>query len=168
MNLPRFVAIEQVFPNRAIPNIPQHVRNELSNAGIASRIPKGGRVSIESGFFKMMAIGVGKFAGARQYHTFGYRLGLERVIRSIGSKVLSSGKLLGGLAIQEGAHHETAGLVAINASQGAEAMLAQEEALLREVKSWRATLPAPEFDVLIVDEIGKNISGAGMDTKVIN
>ncbi len=47
-------------------------------------------------------------------------------------------------------------------------MLAQEEELLREVKSWRAKLPAPEIDILIVDEIGKNISGAGMDTKVIN
>jgi hypothetical protein len=47
-------------------------------------------------------------------------------------------------------------------------MVAQEEKLLREVKSWMAKLPAPEIDVLIVDEIGKNISGAGMDTKVIN
>jgi hypothetical protein len=277
MNLPRFVSIEQFFPNRAIPNIPQHVRNELSQAGFASHIPSGGRVaigvgsrgisnigtivksvvefwkeqgahpfifpamgshgaataegqadvlahygiheatmgvpvissldvvplgqtpegietfmdrnayesdgvflvprvkwhtdfsgSVESGLFKMMAIGVGKFAGARQYHTFGYRMGLERVIRSIGSKILSSGKLLGGLAIQEGAHHETAGLVAISSSQGGEAMLAREEALLREVKSWRAKLPAPEIDILIVDEIGKDISGTGMDTKVVN
>jgi hypothetical protein len=277
MNLPRFVLVEQHFPDRAISNIPRHIRKELSQADFASRIPKGGRVAIgvgsrgisniativksvvefwkekgtqpfifpamgshgaataegqadvlahygiheatigapvissldvvplgktpegietfmdrnayesdgvflvprikwhtdfsgeiESGFFKMMAIGVGKFAGARQYHTFGYRTGLERVIRSVGSKVLSSGKILGGLAIQEGAHHETAGLVAISSSQGEEAVLAQEKSLLRDVKSWRAKLPAPEIDVLIVDEIGKNISGTGMDTKVIN
>ncbi len=47
-------------------------------------------------------------------------------------------------------------------------MVAQEERLLREVKSWMAKLPAPEIDILIVDEIGKNISGAGMDTKIIN
>ncbi|MBV9156622.1 MAG: hypothetical protein JO097_10195, partial [Acidobacteriaceae bacterium] len=123
---------------------------------------------IESGLLKMMAIGLGKFAGAQQYHTFAYRLGLEQMIRSVSSKVFETGKILGGLAIQEGAHHETAGLVGINASQGIEAMIAREEALLREVKSWRAKLPAPEIDVLIVDEIGKNISGAGMDTKVIN
>lgn len=123
---------------------------------------------IESGLFKMMAIGLGKFAGARQYHTFAYRIGLEQMIRSVGAKVFATGKLLGGLAIQEGAHHETAGLVAISASQGLEAMIAREEALLAEVKSWMAKLPAPEIDVLIVDEIGKNISGAGMDTKVIN
>jgi hypothetical protein len=124
--------------------------------------------TLESGLFKMIAIGLGKFAGARQYHTFAYRLGLEQVIRSVGEKVFSCGKLFGGLAVQEGAHHETAGLVAISSSQGLAAMIAREEELLREVKSWRATLPAPEIDILIVDEIGKNISGAGMDTKVIN
>src|SRR5947209_11032913 len=49
MNLPRLVSIEQFFPNRAIPNIPQHVRNELSQAGFASRIPSGGRVAIGVG-----------------------------------------------------------------------------------------------------------------------
>jgi hypothetical protein len=47
-------------------------------------------------------------------------------------------------------------------------MIDQEEKLLAQVKSWMAKLPASEIDVLIVDEIGKNISGAGMDTKVIN
>jgi hypothetical protein len=72
------------------------------------------------------------------------------------------------LAIQEGAHHETAGLTAVSSGQGLEAMIDQEEKLLVEVKSWMAKLPASEIDVLIVDEIGKNISGAGMDTKVIN
>jgi hypothetical protein len=124
--------------------------------------------ALESGLFKMMAIGLGKFAGARQYHTFAYRIGLERMIRSVGASVFATGKVLGGLAIQEGAHHETAGLVAVSSSQGLESMMAQEEILLREVKAWKANLPAPDIDVLIVDEIGKNISGAGMDTKVIN
>jgi hypothetical protein len=124
--------------------------------------------AIESGLFKMMAIGLGKLAGAQRYHTYAYKLGLEKVIRSVGTKVLSSGKVMGGLAILEGAHHETAGLVAVTASQGAQAMLKREEALLREVKGWMAKLPAPEIDILILDEIGKNISGAGMDTKVVN
>ncbi len=124
--------------------------------------------SVESGLFKMMAIGLGKFAGAQMYHTHAYRIGLERMIRSVGEQVFSSGKVLGGLAIQEGAHHETAGLVALSAAHGVRSMLAREEELLREVKSWKADLPASEIDILIVDELGKNISGAGMDTKVIN
>lgn len=124
--------------------------------------------AIESGLFKMMAIGLGKFAGAQQYHSHAYRLGLEQMIRSVGASVFASNKVLGGLAIQEGAHHETGGLVAVTSSQGLEGMIAQEERLLAEVKSWAGKLPVPEMDVLIVDEIGKNISGAGMDTKVIN
>jgi hypothetical protein len=123
---------------------------------------------LESGLFKMMAIGLGKFAGARQYHTFAYRIGLEQMIRSVGAKVFSTGKLLGGLAIREGAHHETAGLTAVSSGHGLQAMIAQEERLLAEAKNWMAKLPAPEIDILIIDEIGKNISGAGMDTKVVN
>src|SRR5947208_12623533 len=51
---------------------------------------------IESGLFKMMAIGLGKFAGAQRYHAYAYRgLGLEHVIRSVGRQVLASGKILG-------------------------------------------------------------------------
>ena len=62
---------------------------------------------IESGLFKMMAIGLGKFAGAQRYHTYAYHLGLEHVIRSVGRQVLKSGKILGGLAILEDAYHNT-------------------------------------------------------------
>ncbi|MDQ2843161.1 MAG: hypothetical protein M3Y72_19410, partial [Acidobacteriota bacterium] len=123
---------------------------------------------IESGFLKMMAIGLGKFAGARKYHTHAYRMGYEPMIRAVGAKVFSSGKILGGLTILEGAHHETAGLVALSSRAGFQAMADREEELLRQVKSWKANLPADEIDILIVDEMGKNISGAGMDTKVIN
>ena len=47
---------------------------------------------IESGLFKMMAIGLGKFAGAQRYHTYSYNLGLEHVVRSVGRQVLNSGK----------------------------------------------------------------------------
>jgi hypothetical protein len=277
MNFPKFVLAEQSFPNRAIPNIREHIRQELAQSDFVARVPKGGRVAIgvgsrgisniativkavvdfwkeqgakpflfpamgshgaataegqsdvlahygiheatmgapllssldvvpigktsegvetfmdknaaeadavflvarvkwhtdfagalESGLFKMMAIGLGKFAGAQRYHTFGYRAGLEQMLRSVGASIFASGKVLGGLAIQEGAHHETAGLVAVSSGEGLAAMVAHEEELLRQVKSWMAKLPAPEIDILIVDEIGKNISGAGMDTKVIN
>src|SRR6201999_4264751 len=68
---------------------------------------------IESGLFKMMAIGLGKFAGAQRYHTYAYNLGLEHVIRSIGRQVLQSGKILGGLAILEDAYHNTGKLDAV-------------------------------------------------------
>ena len=118
---------------------------------------------IESGLFKMMAIGLGKFAGAQRYHAYAYRLGLEHVIRSVGRQVLKSGRILGGLAILEDAWHNTAKLDAVPV----EVMEQREEENLALVKSWMGKVPA-DLDVLILDEIGKNISGAGMDTKVAN
>ena len=119
--------------------------------------------TIESGLFKMMAIGLGKFAGAQRYHSYAYRLGLEHVIRSVGRQVLKSGKVLGGLAILEDAYHNTAKLDAVPV----EAMEQREEENLALVKSWMAKIPM-DLDILILDEIGKNISGAGLDTKVAN
>jgi len=119
---------------------------------------------IESGLFKMMAIGLGKFAGAQRYHTYAYKLGLEHIIRSVGRQVLKSGKILGGLAILEDANHRTGQLTAVPVA----GMEQREEELLKLVKSWMGKIPAPEVDILILDEIGKNISGAGMDTKVVN
>ena len=118
---------------------------------------------IESGLFKMMAIGLGKFAGAQRYHTYAYKLGLEHVIRSVGRQVLKSGKVLGGLAILEDANHNTGQLTAVPVDD----MERKEEELLALVKTWMGRVPMP-LDILILDEIGKNISGAGMDTKVVN
>ncbi|MDX2151060.1 MAG: hypothetical protein SFV54_10015 [Bryobacteraceae bacterium] len=119
---------------------------------------------IESGLFKMMAIGLGKFAGAQRYHTYAYRLGLEAVIRSVGRQVLKSGKILGGLAILEDARHNTGKLAAVPVAD----MERREEELLALVKSWMGRVPVSALDILILDEIGKNISGAGMDSKVVN
>ncbi len=118
---------------------------------------------IESGLFKMMAIGLGKFAGAQRYHAYAYKLGLEHVIQSVGRQVLKSGKILGGLAILEDAAHNTGKLDAVPV----EVMEEREIENLALVKSWMAKIPS-DLDILILDEIGKNISGAGMDTKVVN
>ncbi len=118
---------------------------------------------IESGLMKMMAIGLGKFAGAQKYHTHAQRFGLEHVIRTVGRRVLQSGKMIGGLAIVEDAHHNTARLDAVPA----DCMEQRDEENLVLAKSWMPRLPC-DLDVLIVDEMGKNISGTGMDAKVVN
>jgi hypothetical protein len=118
---------------------------------------------IESGLFKMMAIGLGKFAGARRYHTWAYKLGLEHVIRSVGRQVLASGRILGGLAIMEDEYHHTAKLDAVPV----EDMERREEENVALVKTWMPRIPF-DLDVLILDELGKDISGAGMDTKIVN
>ena len=119
---------------------------------------------LESGVHKMMAIGLGKWEGAKRYHSWAFKLGLEQVIRSVGKTMLDTGRMLGGLAILEDAHHNTAGVHAIGAAN----MVEREEELLALTKSWKANIPVQELDLLIVDEIGKNISGSGMDTKVVN
>jgi hypothetical protein len=86
------------------------------------------------------------------------------VIRSVGRQVLKSGKILGGLAILEDANHNTAQLTAVQI----DGMEQREEELLALVKSWMGHVPVRHLDILILDQIGKNISGAGMDTKVAN
>ena len=119
---------------------------------------------LESGVHKMMAIGLGKWEGAQRYHMWAVRLGLEEVIREVGQVMLDSRRMLGGLAILEDANHNTAEVHAL----GVENMVASEEQLLERVKSWKANIPVTDCDLLVVDEIGKNVSGSGMDTKVIN
>lgn len=119
---------------------------------------------LESGLFKMMAIGLGKYAGAQIYHAHGHRLGLETVIRSVGRLVLATGKIAGGLAILEDAWRDVAHVEFVPAA----IMERREEELLELVKSWMPRLPVNEVDLLLVDEIGKNWSGSGMDPKIIN
>jgi len=118
---------------------------------------------LESGLSKMTAIGLGKLAGAQRYHTHAYKLGLEHVIRTVARQVIASGKILGGLAVLEDANHNTGLVQAVPAEE----MERADEELLAKVRGWMGRLPFP-LDVLIVDEIGKNISGSGMDSKVIN
>jgi hypothetical protein len=118
---------------------------------------------LESGLMKMMAIGLGKFAGAQKYHTHAKRLGLEHVIRTAGRHVLESGKMIGGVAIVEDAYHNTAKIEAV----AARCTEQRDEENLALAKSWMPKLPC-DLDVLIVDRMGKNISGTGMDAKVVN
>jgi hypothetical protein len=119
---------------------------------------------IESGLVKMAAIGIGKLYGAQEYHRNIVRLGFEQVICSVGRHVLATGKIAGGVAILEDAHHQTCEIRAIPA----ERIEKVEAELLAGAKAGMPRLLFPEIDILIVDEIGKHISGVGMDSKVIN
>ena len=117
----------------------------------------------ESGVSKMLAIGLGKVAGARSVHAHARTHGMEKCVRSVANLLRSTGKVLGALGILEDAWHETAKVAALPA----ESLIEGEEELLALVKTWMARIPLP-VDVLIVDEMGKNISGTGMDLKIIN
>jgi len=119
--------------------------------------------AVESGLLKMMAIGMGKATGAREAHLWFRKYGFEPVIRSMSEKVLASGKILCGLALIENEVHQIAD---VRASLPGE-IAAQEQAALTIARALVPRIPFRKIDLLIVDEIGKNISGASMDTKII-
>ncbi len=118
---------------------------------------------LESGVFKMMTIGLGKHRGAIQAHRANIRHRYETVITAVGREMLRKARIAFGLGILENGYDETAKVQAF-LSAGIEA---GERALLREAKTWMARLPFEQVDLLIVDEMGKDISGAGMDSNII-
>jgi hypothetical protein len=119
--------------------------------------------SIESGLFKMMTIGLGKWKGAVQYHRANVTHGYETVITSVGREMLARARVGFGLGLVENGYDETALVEAFNAQD----LEAGERRLLKTARDWMARLPFSPIDVLIVEQIGKNISGSGMDTNVI-
>jgi hypothetical protein len=118
---------------------------------------------VESGLTKICAIGLGKYDGAREIHRNLFTLGLGQAIRAVTEKILASGKVLGGLGILENAYHETARLAAVPV----DGFFETEARLLDDARGLMGRLPLDEIDVLVCDRIGKNISGAGLDTNVI-
>jgi hypothetical protein len=118
---------------------------------------------IGSGLLKMMTIGTGKHRGAVQAHRANIRLGYERMIAALGAGMLRSGRIAFGLGIVENGYDETALVQAFLPDE----LEAGERELLRKARAWMAKLPFEALDLLVVDEIGKEISGTGMDTNVI-
>ena len=118
---------------------------------------------IESGLLKMITIGMGKLEGATEGHRQSWKCGFETVIRAVSGKVLASGKILCGVALVENELHQ----IAVVCAALPEGMAAQEESTLQLARTLVPRIPFPPFHLLVVDEMGKNISGTGMDTKVI-
>jgi hypothetical protein len=116
----------------------------------------------ESGLMKMIAIGLGKQKGAEACH----QLGMERMVDNIvalGRVGLATGKILFGIGLLENAYHETCRIEVISARRIEE----QEVALQAEAKRLEPRILFERLDVLIIDEIGKNISGTGFDNNVV-
>ncbi|MBE3597798.1 MAG: DUF2088 domain-containing protein [Limnochordaceae bacterium] len=119
------------------------------------------RGPIESGLAKMIAIGLGKHQGATALHAHGFPRFAELIPRAA-HLALERAPILGGLAIVENAYQEVAHLEAIPAA----AILEREPELLAMARQRMGRLPVDRLDLLIVDEIGKEISGDGMDPNV--
>ncbi|MGA1238846.1 MAG: hypothetical protein ACO34E_18500, partial [Limisphaerales bacterium] len=121
--------------------------------------------AIGSGLLKMLVVGVGKHAGALAFHRAAQRLGYEPALRTMSEVAFGfwGKRLLGGLAVIEDARHRLARLEVVRG----EALSRAEERLAAEAARHMPRLPLEDIDLLIVDRIGKNISGTGMDPNVI-
>ncbi|MFH2109717.1 MAG: lactate racemase domain-containing protein [Candidatus Bathyarchaeota archaeon] len=116
---------------------------------------------IESGLLKMLAIGLGKQKGAEMIHWHKYD-GYHRIMPEAGRLIIEKTNVVMGLAVLENAYHETALVKALDPEE----FMKEEKRLLETAKEMLPRIPFKEIDVLIVEEIGKNISGVGMDTNV--
>ena len=122
------------------------------------------RGPIESGLAKICAIGLGKQRGAQTIHSYGTRGLVELMPRAARCIIDKTAKILGGLAILENPRDETADVLFVEPDGVGRA---EEQALQQRAKGMIGRLPFSQLDVLVVDEMGKNISGTGMDTNVI-
>jgi Lactate racemase N-terminal domain len=139
--------------------------SEADHIGVINRVKPHTDFSgaIESGLLKMMTIGLGKYHGAQHYHRANVQYGYEHIIRTVGRTVLQQARIAFGLAVIENGYDQTAIIQAVMAPD----FEATELKLQALSKKLAARLPFDFIHLLIVEEMGKNISGAGMDTKVI-
>jgi hypothetical protein len=150
---------------RGIPVFCDRLAWEADHIGVVARVKPHTDFDneIESGFFKMMSVGLGKRQGAEHYHRAGHDYTYADVFPSVGKKVLETARILFGLGVVENGNGQTARIEAVLPSGFYET----EKALLVLAKAWLGRLPFEALDLLIVDEMGKNISGTGMDPNVI-
>lgn len=118
---------------------------------------------IESGLMKMMLIGLGKQRGAEIYHRAIMNYSFDQIVRLVARTVIERCNVVGGLAILENGYEETSDVVGLAPGE----IELREPELLNRVKQWSPRLPFDYAEVLILNELGKNISGAGMDTNVV-
>jgi hypothetical protein len=120
------------------------------------------RSEVESGLMKMLVVGLGKELQAACLHSFGPP-GLRTLIAPAARRVLASGRIAAGVGLVENAYDRLMRVKAFKPGDIEEG----EKALLAEARRNMPRLPVKQLDVLVVNEIGKNFSGTGMDTNII-
>ncbi len=159
-------SMEVVEVGKTVSGIPCYVDKHASEADamvIINRVKPHTdfKADYESGLMKMMGIGLGKHKGATMMHSFGFDE-FHRVIPEVATVVLEKCNVAFGMAILENAYDQTKKVVAV----APENIIEREKELLEEAKASMPKILVPEIDVLIVNEIGKDISGAGMDPNI--
>jgi hypothetical protein len=165
---PILASMETVVVCQAEEGFPVHFDRhafEADHVIVCGRVkPHTGFVGeIESGLMKMMLIGLGKHHGAKIYHRAIMNHSFGQILRSVAREVIARCRILCGVAIVENAYDETALIEAVRPLE----FITREPELLKLARAWLPRLPFKTADILLIDEIGKNISGTGMDTNVI-
>jgi hypothetical protein len=116
----------------------------------------------ESGLLKMSVIGLGKERQANAIHSFGVH-GLKVLLPQAGRRILASSKIILGIGIVENAYDETSIIAGLTPDE----IVMREPELLAKAKQMMPSLPLEDLDILIVDRLGKDISGSGIDPNII-
>lgn len=117
----------------------------------------------ESGLLKMLRIGLGNHTGAEHYHRAAITRGFYEIIHTAGGALLNRLNVLFGVALVENQEHQTAILRLLRPDE----IESVERKLLEKAREYMPKIPVKEIDLLIIDEMGKDISGAGIDPKII-
>jgi hypothetical protein len=160
--------METAIVGRAAEGFPLHID---AAACAADHVLVCGRVKphtslagdFQSGLLKMLLIGLGKQIGANIYHRAIEDYGFDHIVRSAARQVVEKCRVVAGLAIVENAYDETALIEAVEPAR----FEVRETQLLAVSRELMARLPFDAADVLVIDRIGKNISGVGFDPNVV-
>jgi len=117
---------------------------------------------IESGMSKILAIGLGKAKGASSIHSLGV-YGLKNVIPQAAELIIKKAPIIQGIGILENSYDQTMKISFVPP----EDIIEVDSELLKKSKEVMPTLPIENLDIVITQEMGKNISGTGFDTNVI-
>jgi hypothetical protein len=167
LGVPIRATMETIHLGDAGPDLPAYIdryAHEADGIVIVNRVKPhvAFRGPYESGLAKMITIGLGKQRGAEVCHDLGFGKMAEH-IPAIAAKTLEQSNILFAVGLLENAYHETCRVEVIPADE----ILEREPALQEEAKRLAPRLAFDELEVLIMDEIGKDISGTGFDTNVV-
>src|SRR5947208_2743804 len=168
MPLPMMYRVRQSFPRQRLVDIPAGVRATMAQADLP--IKRGDVVAVGAGSRGIANIAVIVRGVVDHLRELGARpfvfpaMGRHGGATAQGhSEMLATARIGFGLGVVENGYDETAHVEAFSAAD----LEAGERRLLKDARGWMARLPFSPIDVLVVEEIGKNISGSGMDTNVI-
>lgn len=168
LGVPVYSGLEMVEVDRVYDDVPVYADRALVEADhilIVNRVKEHTEYigDTESGILKMSVVGFGRQRGAETMHKLAVKMSYYRAIHMIAAALFKNLKILGGIALLEDFSNHLRRVEAIRPDD----VFDREPELLEESKLYKPRLPFEDLDVLVVDEIGKEISGAGMDTKVV-